>query len=124
MEKRKLGEQWVEQGFHDNKMHIYKAIELIGKPCQGCCNLGLGGECFWESPKYCRNGCDYIIKDLGILNEEGCLPSDFGVYPEVYEHTLMGIDGYMVKAYTSEPHIGKYAWGNTKQEAIDAWNRR
>jgi hypothetical protein len=65
-----------------------------------------------------------IIKDLGILNEDGCLPSDFGVYPEVYEHVLMGINGYMVKAYIPDPHVGKYAWGKTKQEAIDAWNRR
>ena len=100
MSEHKIGEQWVEE--IDGIKHMYKAVEVATR---GLCS-------------------DIVVKDLGILNEDGCLPSDFGVYPEVYEHTLMGIDGYMVKAYTSEPHIGKYAWGNTKQQAIDAWNRR
>lgn len=122
MAEHKLNEQWVE--VIDGKMHMLKAVEGGEHWCDGCCfNTGVGN-CSWDSPKYCRNGSEYRIKDLGILNEDGCLPSDFGIYPEVYEHTLMGIDGYMVKAYTSEPHVGKYAWGKTKQKAIDAWNRR
>jgi len=75
-------------------------------------------KCIWT------DGNAYTTKDLGIINDDGCLPSDFGVYPEVYEHVLMGINGYMVKAYISDPHVGKYAWGETKQQAIDAWNRR
>ena len=114
MEKRKLGEQWVEE--IDGKKHIVKAVKGL------CENCGVSHLCNLSSD--CPMAWGLVGKDLGILNEDGCLPSDFGVYPEVYEHTLMGIDGYMVKAYTSEPHIGKYAWGKTKQQAIDAWNRR
>lgn len=111
---RKLCEQWVEE--IDGKKHMYKAVE---GPCEKCdishtCNLS--ADCHMER--------GLIAKDLGVLNEDGCLPSDFGVYPEVYEHVLVGINGYMAKAYISDPHVGKYAWGKTKQEAIDAWNRR
>lgn len=112
--ERKLNEQWIE--VIDGKMHMYKAVE---GPCERCdishtCNLSAD----------CHIECGLIAKDLGILNEDGCLPSDFGVYPEVYEHVLVGINGYMAKAYISDPHVGKYAWGKTKQEAVDAWNRR
>ena len=111
---RQLNEQWIE--VIDGKKHMLKAVK---GPCEKCdishtCNLS--ADCHMER--------GLIAKDLGILNEDGCLPSDFGVYPEVYEHVLMGINGYMVKAYISDPHVGKYAWGKTKQQAIDAWNRR
>ena len=120
--KHKIGEQWVEE--LDGKKRMLKAVEGTYN-CNGCVYLCDNGKCSHESIIECPvYKIDAIIKDLGILNEDGCLPSDFGVYPEVYEHTLMGIDGYMVKAYTSEPHIGKYAWGKTRQQAIDAWNRR
>ena len=119
---KELGEQWIE--VIDGKKHMLKAVNSTYN-CNGCAYLCDNGKCSHESIIECPvYKIDAIIKDLGILNEDGCLPSDFGVYPEVYEHTLMGIDGYMVKAYTSEPHIGKYAWGKTKQEAVDAWNRR
>lgn len=118
---RKLGEQWVEE--IDGKPHMVKAVKQTNK-CSGCVfctSIWCADHNQSERDFDCST---MIIKDLGILNEDGCLPSDFGVYPEVYEHMLVGINGYMAKAYISDPHVGKYAWGKTKQEAIDAWNRR
>lgn len=130
----KLGDQWIE--IVDGQEHMFKAVEqaktINADVCGGCyfgvcgdiCHDGALHVCGYGEGKCPLDNVDWVIKDLGMLNEYGCLPSDFGVYPEVYEHTLIGIDGYMVKAYTSEPHIGKYAWGETEQQAIDAWNRR
>ena len=111
MEKRKLGEQLVITV--DKQKHLMEEVEGWGNHIREVCIVNESGEV--------RR---VFAKDLGILNEDGCLPSDFGVYPEVYEHVLMGINGYMVKAYISDPHVGKYAWGETKQQAIDVWNRR
>ena len=121
MAEIQLNEQWVEE--LDGKKHMLKLVPSI-LLCSGCV---FSNKTFCSDPIMSERNIDCsktIIKDLGVLNEDGCLPADFGVYPEVYEHVLMGINGYMVKAYIPDPHVGKYAFGNTKQEAIDAWNRR
>jgi len=118
----KLGDQWVE--VIDGQEHMVKAVDSTYN-CNGCAFLGDSGKCLHSSILECPvYRIDAIIKDLGVLNDEGCLPSDFGVYPEIYEHQLLGVNGYMVKAYIPDPHIGKYAWGETEQQAKDAWNRR
>ena len=124
---RNIGDQWIEE--IDGKKHMLKAVQ--GESCNGCAfgkmhkGSGLNDIHVCDREDDCPlEYADTIVKDLGILNGDGCLPSDFGIYPEVYGHTLMGIDGYMAKAYASDPHVGKYAWGNTRQEAIDAWNKR
>lgn len=119
---RQSGEQWIEE--LDGKRHMLKAVQS-DHLCSGC---AFSCTTFCRDPLMSKRDIDcskmIIIKDLGVLNEDGCLPSDFGVYPEVYEHVLMGINGYMVKAYISDPLVGKYAWGKTRQQAIAAWNRR
>ena len=129
---RQLGEQWIVE--IDGVKHMVKAvkqrkeisnIEFKIHPCRKCLFQIDDCDCAYPSSGWkCDMEKGLIIKDLGILNGDGCLPSDFGIYPEVYGHTLMGIDGYMAKAYASDPHVGKYAWGKTKQEAIDTWNWR
>gem|GEM_PF-2503083 len=131
----KLGEQWVEE--IDGKEHMLKAVKRIciydgksidGYTCHGCSFVdNWDDDCTLDNPPCLisqHTAGDFIIKDLGILNEDGCLKSDFGIYPAIYRHVIMGVNGYMVKACATDPYVGKYAWGKTKQEAIDAWNRR
>ena len=107
----KLGDQWIE--VIDGKMHMYKAVE---GPCERCdishtCNLS--ADCHMER--------GLIAKDLGILNEEGCLPSawDKALYPQVYRTTET-----IWYAHAESYGIFMEAKGKTKQEAICAWNRR
>lgn len=109
--ERKLNEQWVEE--LDGKKHMLKAVECGEHWCDGCCFNTGEGNCSWDSPKYCRNGSEYRIKDLGILNEDGLLPCPFcGEYPG----KRVGNDTWKCGC-----EIGAIA---TWQEAIDAWNRR
>ena len=63
----------------------------------------------------------HYIKDLGILNEDGCLPSawDKALYPQVYRTTET-----IWYAHAESYGIFMEAKGKTKQEVIDAWNRR
>lgn len=125
MAEHKLNEQWVE--VIDGKRHMLKAVEGGEHWCDGCCfNTGVGN-CSWDSPKYCRNGSEYRIKDLGILNEDGCLPSPWGGYPKIVRLGSERFCTYKVRFYLN--HEGVWGstlvefTGNTRQEAIDAWNR-
>ena len=116
MIKRKLGEQWSKKA-EDGKMHMYKAVE---GPCERCdishtCNLSV--DCHMER--------GLIAKDLGILNDDGCLPSSWGEYPEIIDFG----DGSYVEVHCllrkeSEIQKAEYAYGDARQEAIDNWNRR
>ncbi|NCC14692.1 MAG: hypothetical protein EOM32_15115, partial [Spirochaetia bacterium] len=88
--ERKLNEQWVEE--IDGKKHMYKALPCKdGKPCHGC-DFGyfdMDVEHVRIHICSCKIHCDdngkYIIKDLGILNEDGCLPApwDSAKYPKI-----------------------------------------
>ena len=126
----KLGEQWIEE--LDGKKHMLKAVEGGEHWCDGCCfNTGVGN-CSWDSPKYCRNGSEYRIKDLGVLNEDGLLPSPWGGYPKIIHEvdqtrTENEEDVHYDNLWCVEIHepvlvcTDEY---HTEQEAIDAWNRR
>ena len=115
---RKLGEQWIEE--IDGKMHILKAAEARNKGhvCNGCAfNNGTcdyqGDEC--PVPKGC------YIKDLGILNKDGCLPApwDSTKYPKIT--VLIG------NVYNIEVMEGFWFMqvrGDTLEKAIERWNRR
>jgi len=105
---RKLCEQWVEE--IDGKKHMFKAVTPIinGHP---------------------------DIKDLGILNEDGCLPCPFcGKYPSLIkpEYGYQRLERQSRNGYTYECGCGvicgwDYDYGGThqtEQEAKDAWNRR
>ncbi len=115
----KLGDQWVE--IIKGHPHMLKAIDPTCL-CQGCLYNGNQGGCMWvHGLDDCESGYRFIIKDLGILNEEGCLPCPWykEVYPSVYE---VGKDSWM--AVVESYGITMRATGKTKQQAIDAWNRR
>ena len=100
---RKLGEQWVE--VIDGKRHMLKCIGLA-------------------------DDMSIITKDIGILNEDGCLPAPWNknLYPNIDEHDLNiyqnGAPIHYFLIYGDDGLIKMWAEGKTRQEAIDAWNRR
>ena len=123
---RRLGEQWVEDVY--GKMHILNAVENPYESCQGC---ALGCEsydvfhyCLADGGKCPVNKMDMVIKDLGILNEDGLLPCPFcGEYPTIKEE----LDENDERIYSVEHECTMCittGWNHDKQEVIDAWNRR
>jgi hypothetical protein len=69
-------------------------------------------KCIWT------DGNAYTTKDLGPVNEDGCLPSPWGGYPKIiHEDNLWCVEIH-------EPVLVCTDEYPTKQEAIDAWNRR
>ncbi len=97
---RKLGDQWIE--IIDGQEHMFKAVLPIvnGHP---------------------------DIKDLGIL-KDGMLPCPFcGEYPNVDEVERTVFKGGKFTVYSVEHGCTmklSTEYRGTKQEAIDAWNRR
>ena len=128
--ERKLNEQWIE--VIDGQEHMVKAIEPTDL-CRGCLYNGNGGGCWWSGfDDECEMGSRFIIKDLGILNASGFLPIPFDVpdvypkYPVINEY-CRNIDGIPELFQVSYSHMNchiNFGIYNTKQQAIDAWNRR
>jgi hypothetical protein len=125
MEKRSLGEQWVEE--IDGKRHMVKAVKQTNK-CSGCifCTLYWCGDPIQSEREF--DCSTMIIKDLGILNEDGCLPSPWGGYPKIVRVGREGFCTYKVRFYLKHGIVYGFTLievtGNTRQQAIDAWNRR
>ena len=118
---RKLDEQWIEE--IDGKKHMLKAVNYP-EGCNGCIFLRYDPDEFYTCNRS-RLGCPVddgmIIKDLGILNEDGCLPApwDETKYPQMYRTTEA-----IRYAYAESYRIFIEVKGKTKQEVIDTWNRR
>lgn len=113
--ERQLNEQWIEE--LDGKRHMLKAVENLYETCQGCTfgceSCDVCHYCLADGGKCPVNKMDMVIKDLGVLNEDGLLPCPFcGEYPG----KRVGNDTWKCGC-----EIGAIA---TWQEAIDAWNRR
>jgi hypothetical protein len=120
---RNLGEQWVEE--IDEKKHMLKAVNY-SDGCNGCIFLRYDPDEFYTCNRgglSCPVDEGMIIKDLGILNEDGCLPCPFcGNYPKIIYPTE-----YMPVVSIVHPggeHRILLEFFRNKQEAIDAWNRR
>jgi len=124
---RALGEQWVENG------RMYKAVlqepkiinrVIYGNICHGCCHVDNWDDDCLHPSRLCPLDKGMIIHDLGPVNEDGCLAEErTGIFPTLKEKTVNGnnLFGYYVVAH----HITVIVeWFSTKQEAIDAWNRR
>jgi len=129
--ERKLNEQWIE--VIDGQEHMVKAIEPTDL-CQGCLFNGNSGGCWWSCfDDECEMGSRFIIKDLGILNEDGCLPEErTGKYPTIKDRNeyegwrLFHIWDCIVceKIGNDDEAIEIRVSALTRQEAIDRWNRR
>lgn len=127
---RKLGEQWVEE--IDGKKHMLKAVKQTNK-CSGCVfNTGIWCTDHNQSERD-FNFSTMIIKDLGILNEDGCLPEErTGKYPTIKDRNehegwlLLHIWDCIVceKIGDDDEAIEIRVSALTRQEAIDRWNRR
>ena len=122
----KLGEQWIVE--IDGVRHMLKAVETINKTCEGCRYNDDMGKCACKYFIECCQGEDYIIRDLGPVNEDGFLACPFcGEYPEfiiggfdrksliLHHKHFNGLSGHACNY-----HVGKHG----RQQAIDAWNRR
>jgi len=125
---RKLGEQWIE--LIDEQEHMVKAVQSVDiGACTACDFEGQESKCAGFPNSVCgRNSNHFIIKDLGILNEDGCLPSPWGGYPKIVRVGREGFCTYKVRFYLKHGMVYGFTLievtGNTRQEAIDAWNRR
>ena len=93
----KLGEQWIEM--IDGQEHMFKAVTPI------------------------VNG-HTDIKDLGILNEDGCLTNCWGEYPRIEELVDVHTREHWFRCITRNNVYCATESYKTKQQAIDAWNRR
>ena len=125
---RTLGEQWIENG------RMYKAIS--GKfNCLGCSLDNGSVMCIHKNIVECGEGQNFIIHDLGPVNEEGCLACPFcGAFPivrciEEQEGECIVAQAFCPKGdlEIQEPEgKGHVLWfmRTTLQQAIDAWNRR
>lgn len=133
---RKLGEQWVEE--IDGKKHMLKCvkqkaeishIEEKNHPCHKCFFQMDDYDCAYPSDDWkCDMEKRTIIKDLGILNEDGCLPYPFcGEYPVL----KLGIDenGWHYAELRCCSYVDRMTGYSTDMEGffkgmIERWNRR
>ena len=117
----KIGDQWIEE--LDGKKHMLKAVSSVDiGACTACDFEGQESKCAGFPNSVCgSNSNSFIIKDLGILNEDGCLPNCWGEYPVIECHSEVVVLWYC-RTYGNVRCIT--AGCSTKQQAIDAWNRR
>jgi hypothetical protein len=114
---RALGEQWIENG------RMYKKVLKLKKEmsCYGC--VYLDDQCDDCTLVYGEQQCNknFIIIDLGPVNEEGCLaiPCDKNVFPEIEK---ANDTVWFAKAQSGTVYME--SWGIGRKGAIDAWNRR
>lgn len=113
---RKLGEQWIEE--IDGIRHMVKVVK---GECERCCVSHL---CNLSAD--CPMIMGFIGKDLGLVNELGCLPNPWNdkKYPTIYsigDGVNFEIE-WFVESDNGTTHAKAY--GKTRQEAIDAWNQR
>ena len=125
---KNLGDQWVET--IDGVEHMVKAVESV----RDLPEMECGGCCFDVRDKCLRvdscPGINLIVKDLGILRD-GLLPCPFcGLYPTIHEYRFKNMHEdylyYSIWHTCSDAQRVAHTRNNyrTKQECIDAWNRR
>ena len=129
---REINEQWVEA--IDGKRHMVKAVKGVEgeKLCTACIfkpriypDYSKIRHDTVQTPFRCAYGVlcpieEGYIKDLGPVNEEGCLAEErTGLFPRV---AYVEKDTWVAEFHNSSIDFSCY--GKTKQQAIDVWNRR
>jgi hypothetical protein len=148
---KNLNDQWVE--VINGVEHMLKAVEgheclgcaygyrlvsFVARDDGDCEEMLYEHECKIRCPFDTYN---LIVKDLGILNADGFLPCPFtGVYPrlkEIEKGCVWEVEASIVQKVSKEDEQAfcwddeyyrfanqTYVMGASKQQAIDAWNRR
>jgi hypothetical protein len=119
----KLGEQWIE--IIDGHEHMVKCIDIETGvyPQTNFYKYGIliKTELCEEKKNFWNR---YTLKDLGILNEDGCLTNCWGEYPEIEELVDVHTREHWFRCITRNNVYCATESYKTKQQAIDAWNRR
>lgn len=122
-----LNEQWVENG------RMYKAVlqeskiinrVIDGNICHGCCHVDNWDDDCLHPSKLCPLDKGLIVKDLGPVNEEGCLAEErTGLFPAI---TKVNDGIWKASVYQNGGliQIEIEVWATTRQQVIYAWNRR
>ena len=120
-----LNEQWVED--YGTVKHMVKAVEqeqpeCCESSCDFCCFEHF--HCNRARIADCKFGKNYIVRDLGPVNEDGCLPCPFcGEFTTLkYE-----LDENDESIYAVEHECSVYittGWNHDKQAVINTWNGR
>ena len=142
----KLGDQWVEL-FGDGKWHMLKCARNIPEmlpeiynhidsfSCNGCVyfatdNCDGSADCTQDKCACQDIGC--IVVDLGIIDENGCLPEErTGKYPTISDRNaeqpwLGHIWDCVIKGKlgNDDGAIEIRVSALTRPEVIDRWNQR
>lgn len=119
-----VGDQWIET--IDGQEHMVKAVKITRNSWP--VDNGFRDGYFFTNNKIVDEKYSYYevikAKDLGIVNEDGCLPNCWGEYPHV--EGVRDTKTWVVW-YRCVTRIGMYCTTDsykTKEEAIDEWNRR
>ncbi len=130
---REIGEQWIEE--IDGVRHMVKAVKGVEgeKLCTACIfkpriypDYSKIRHDTVQTPFRCAYGVlcpieEGYIKDLGPVNDNGCLESPIGKgFPTIRQNS----DKTWVVFWTDSKNVRIFSVGATEQEAIDAWNRR
>ena len=124
---RKLNEQWIET--IDGEQRMVKAVKRLDKIswCSGCLFLDESDDDCTRNITPCGN-MEFIIKDLGPVNEEGFLAEErTGLFPEISHDTRSGIYEAVVYATLIDPPLCPVlvrVQASSMDRLRDAWNRR
>ena len=130
MSEHKLTEQWIE--VIEGEVHMVKAVPSVDiGACTACDFEGQESKCAGFPNSVCgRNSNSFIIKNLGVLNDDGLLPCPFcGEYP-IIQNAYEGVAGadswhgqWNVHC-DADKHMAFSGVFPTKKQVIDDWNRR
>jgi hypothetical protein len=114
---KQLGEQWIEDG------RMYKAVVGRQKYCLGCSKNDDSVVCRCKNIVGCEEGENFIIKDLGPVNKDGCLAEErTGLFPKFSTMAVGTSSKWMLSVKANGFLIAVY--GSTRQEVINLWNQR
>lgn len=133
-----INEQWIQISRRDNNLHMLKAVESYNHNDYICVGCDMACDFYSEEPRafcnagdeimyQCNCGAYFRIKDLGIVDENGCLPEErTGLYPDIIH--LEG-NGFLESSWVAQvddevDDIHVTVYGDTEEEVKFKWNKR